>query len=248
MTGMAPRQPATVRAKALAPPLWPESRGMTNRPASSTASTPGSVSLDARHGAISRVTAPAARKKTSCSQRANSSGTRSDSGPSKGSSQRMFRRAVAFAGGGPRRAQPPAQEAGLFHAAAGDGDQGNLRRRGHGFLARRMKIRLSGSRQCRRPSGREWASCTEVASGSSPCSRSRSQPRAQVLQGDAVQDDAAARLQPATRPRRGFRASRPPLPPMKTASGSGRSASPSGASAWTARTRPAPSRATLASS
>ena len=63
-TAVAPSSAATVSAMALAPPTWPESTGMTNWPASSTTSTPGSSSLLFRWGAISRTTAPSETKNT----------------------------------------------------------------------------------------------------------------------------------------------------------------------------------------
>src|SRR2546423_473354 len=43
MTGGAPRQPATVRAKAVAPPSCPQSTGVTNPPAPSPPRRPGAL-------------------------------------------------------------------------------------------------------------------------------------------------------------------------------------------------------------
>jgi len=63
-TAVAPSSAATVSAMALAPPTWPESTGMTNWPASSTTSTPGSSSLLFRCDAIRRTTAPSETKNT----------------------------------------------------------------------------------------------------------------------------------------------------------------------------------------
>lgn len=64
-TGAQPRTSATCAASSFAPPPWPPSRDTAYRCPSSTHTTPGSADLPASSGAISRTTAPVARKHTS---------------------------------------------------------------------------------------------------------------------------------------------------------------------------------------
>ena len=67
MTADAPSAAARRRARSFAPPIWPESSGMTNCIFSSMQSTAGSVFLLARYGAISRTAIPHAPMKMSAS-------------------------------------------------------------------------------------------------------------------------------------------------------------------------------------
>ena len=62
--------------------LTPPTSGITNRPASSMTTTPGSVALDASSGAMMRVVAPRARWLTIRSHSAQAWGSSSDAGPS----------------------------------------------------------------------------------------------------------------------------------------------------------------------
>ena len=71
-TGTAPSSSASRRARALAPPMCPDSRGTTNRPSSSTHSTAGSVRLSRTQGAMERTAMPAAPTNTRASAQANS--------------------------------------------------------------------------------------------------------------------------------------------------------------------------------
>ena len=64
ITGTAPSPRPSSRAKALAPPMWPETRGMAKRPFSSRQSTAGSWALCRRWGATARTAMPAAPTKT----------------------------------------------------------------------------------------------------------------------------------------------------------------------------------------
>ena len=65
-----PVRAATLRASSLAPPTWPERRGTTNRPASSTLTTAGSENLSRTWGAMARTAIPAAPTNTRASARA----------------------------------------------------------------------------------------------------------------------------------------------------------------------------------
>ena len=71
-TAAAPRYAARRRARELAPPMWPERRGMTYCPVSSRASTAGSVTLLFTKGAISRTAMPQAPTKTMASAQGKS--------------------------------------------------------------------------------------------------------------------------------------------------------------------------------
>ena len=66
-TAVAPSAAASLRASALAPPMCPESSGMTKFARSSRPSTAGSVRLSRTYGAISRTAIPAAPTKISAS-------------------------------------------------------------------------------------------------------------------------------------------------------------------------------------
>ena len=66
-TAVASSFSASFSASALAPPMWPESRGITNCPASSMHTTAGSVFLLLTYGAISRTAMPQAPTKISAS-------------------------------------------------------------------------------------------------------------------------------------------------------------------------------------
>ena len=67
ITGDAPVASAISRASAFAPPMWPESTGMTCSPSSSRTSTGGSSSLSRTKGATERTAIPAAPMKTRAS-------------------------------------------------------------------------------------------------------------------------------------------------------------------------------------
>ncbi len=68
-----PVMPAMIRAKSFAPPTWPDSRGTTNLPASSTLTTAGSVNLSRTWGAMARTAMPEAPTNTSASSPAKCS-------------------------------------------------------------------------------------------------------------------------------------------------------------------------------
>ena len=57
-TGVAPSSRASSRVSSFAPPMWPESREMTNCPASSVTSTAGSVFLSFTQGAMALTAMP----------------------------------------------------------------------------------------------------------------------------------------------------------------------------------------------
>ena len=59
MTGVASSTSANLRASSLAPPIWPDSSGITKCPSSSMEITAGSVRLSFTKGAISRTAMPA---------------------------------------------------------------------------------------------------------------------------------------------------------------------------------------------
>ena len=58
MTACAPSEAASALASSFAPPIWPESTGITYCPSSSSTSTAGSVALLLRCGATSRTASP----------------------------------------------------------------------------------------------------------------------------------------------------------------------------------------------
>ena len=64
-TGTAPQAAAICRARALAPPRWPDTRGTAKCPCSSMATTAGSLSLAVRWGATARTAMPQAPTYTS---------------------------------------------------------------------------------------------------------------------------------------------------------------------------------------
>ena len=86
ITGTAPREPASRRASLLAPPTWPERRGMTNRPPSSTATTAGSRNLSRTQGATARTAMPQAPTKIRASLSPNRSPLQAESSPANTSS------------------------------------------------------------------------------------------------------------------------------------------------------------------
>ena len=63
----APSASASRSARALAPPIWPDSRGITNRARSSAATTAGSVRLSRTWGAMARTAMPQELMKISAS-------------------------------------------------------------------------------------------------------------------------------------------------------------------------------------
>ena len=79
-TAVAPTASARRAARRLAPPMWPERRGMTNCPSSSTASTAGSVPLSRTWGAMARTAMPQAPTNTMASAQANTGAVKSARG------------------------------------------------------------------------------------------------------------------------------------------------------------------------
>ena len=71
MTGTAPHTFASRRARALAPPRWPDSSGTAKRPHSSSTTTAGSAALLRQCGAMARTAMPTAPTKTRASASAN---------------------------------------------------------------------------------------------------------------------------------------------------------------------------------
>ena len=63
MTGTALRNSAMPAARALAPPIWPDSSGMTKRPCSSMETMAGSFTLLRMKGAMVRMAIPVAPMK-----------------------------------------------------------------------------------------------------------------------------------------------------------------------------------------
>ena len=72
-TGVAPVFSAIRTARALAPPIWPESSGITCCPASSMTTTAGSVVLSRIKGAMARTAMPQAPMKSRASEAAKCS-------------------------------------------------------------------------------------------------------------------------------------------------------------------------------
>ena len=68
ITGVAFKLSAIFRASALAPPMWPDSSGITKVPNSSTQTTAGSVRLSWTKGAIFRTAMPQEPTKTKTSE------------------------------------------------------------------------------------------------------------------------------------------------------------------------------------
>ena len=76
----APSFSASSSARALAPPIWPDSRGITNRASSSTDTTAGSVVLSRTWGAMPRTAMPQAPTKISASASRNTGPAKDASG------------------------------------------------------------------------------------------------------------------------------------------------------------------------
>ena len=93
--GTAPRASPSRRARALAPPMWPESRGITKRAVSSTASTAGSVRLSRTWGAIARTAMPQAPTNTMASTCRNTAPAKSAKGGAMGAKPSASSRAGA---------------------------------------------------------------------------------------------------------------------------------------------------------